>query len=148
MKLEDRNYVSEGRGTGRLAQAQHELTMEGYGRFPKGFFDAGLWKATAAEPSHQQLGLLKHETEDGGRINIFNLRTSKTFIFGEGDGMAWDALQLARKEPMMPPEPTLNPFYDQMPFGDNSYPLPRYIGYHRFIFVLGLCEYNPRLSQT
>ena len=113
----------DSRKTG-LAQAQHELKEQGYGKFPQEFFNSGLWKATAAEASNQQVGLLKHGTEDNGRINIFNLRSAKSFAFGEEAGMTWDALKLARKESMKAPEPIINPFFDQMPFGDNS-PLPR-----------------------
>ena len=107
-----------------LAEAQQELTMEGYGRFPIDFFNSGLWRATQEEPSNQQVGLIKHATEDGGRVNVFNLRSAQDFSFGEEAGMTWKALKLARKEPMKAPEPTINPFLDQMPFGDCS-PLPR-----------------------
>ena len=103
-----------------LAKAQEELTREGYGRFPIDFFNSGLWRAT--EPSNQQVGLIKHATEDAGRVTVFNLRDAKSFSFGEE---AWDTLKLASKQPMKAQEPVQNPFLHHMPFGDNTYPLPR-----------------------
>ena len=104
-----------------LARAQQDLKLEGYGLFPQEFVSSGLWQASD-QPSDQQIGLLKHVTEDGKDLNIFNLRSAKTFRFGEEKGMSWTALKLVGKEPLKAPEAIFNPFCEQ--YGDD-YPLPR-----------------------
>ena len=113
-------YLKEVPRKSALAQAHHQLSVEGYGLFPDKFIEGGLWKATAGEASNQQLGLLLHGREEDS--NIFNLRSAKNIRFGEGEEMSWNALKLAGRGPWKAPNPTFNPFWDK--HGDD-YPLAR-----------------------
>ena len=66
-----------------LARAHRELRVEGYGLFPKEFTNSGLWKASSANASNQQLGLLWHGTEDGETSIFSTLGQSKLSDLGK-----------------------------------------------------------------
>ena len=110
----------------RLAGTLIELSREGYEVMPEYFLKCFIWRATAEEPSDQQVGLQRAGSDCEGRINLFNLNPIKSFQFGDEEGMTWKAMQTARRSREKSVDPVSNPFLDKMPFLDES-PLPRYL---------------------
>ena len=111
---------------GKLAGTLRQLSREGYEVMPDYFVKSFVWKASAEEPSDQQVGLQRAGSDCEGRINLFNLNPIKSFQFGDEEGMTWKAMQTARRSREKSVDPVSNPFLDKMPFLDES-PLPRYL---------------------
>ena len=111
---------------GKLAGTLRQLSREGYEVMPDYFVKSFVWKASAEEPSDQQVGLQRAGSDCEGKINLFYLNPIKTFQFGDEEGMIWEAMQTARTSREKSVVPVSNPYLDKMPFLEES-PLPRYL---------------------